>query len=55
MAYAGLGETDEAFRWLEAAFEQRNSFMDGLAVTMGFDAIRSDPPFADLLRRMSLH
>jgi eukaryotic-like serine/threonine-protein kinase len=54
MAYAGLGEADEAFRWLEEAFEQRDSFMDGLAVTMGFDAIRSDPRFAGLLRRMGL-
>jgi hypothetical protein len=50
----GLGEADEAFRWLEAAYEERASFMDGLAVTTGFDAIRSDPRFAQLLRRMGL-
>jgi eukaryotic-like serine/threonine-protein kinase len=55
MAYAGLGDADEAFRWLDAAFEQRASFMEGLAVSMGFDAIRSDPRFAVLLRRMNLH
>ena len=54
MAYAGLGDADEAFRWLETAYEERASFMDGLAVTMGFDAIRSDPRFDRLLRRMGL-
>lgn len=54
MAYAGLGDADEAFRWLETAYDERASFMDGLAVTMGFDAIRSDPRFDRLLRRMGL-
>lgn len=54
MAYSGLGEVDETFRWLEAAFDQRASFMEGLAVSMGFDGVRSDPRFADLLRRMKL-
>lgn len=54
MAYAGLGDADEAFRWLETAYEERASFMDGLAVTMGFDAIRPDPRFDRLLRRMGL-
>ena len=54
MAYAGLGDADEAFRWLETAYEERASFMDGLAVTMGFDSIRSDPRFDRLLGRMGL-
>ncbi len=54
MAHAGLGEADEAFRWLEAAFHERGSFMSVLAVTHGFDAIRGDPRFGDLLQRMGL-
>jgi serine/threonine-protein kinase len=54
MAYAGLGDADQAFRWLEEAFLQHASFMDGLAVAAGFDSIRSDPRFDDLLRRMRL-
>ena len=52
MAYAGLGEADEAFRWLEAAFRERGGFMNLLAVSSGFDALRPDPRFGDLLRRM---
>ncbi|MEO5825433.1 MAG: protein kinase [Gemmatimonadales bacterium] len=54
MAYAGLGETDDAFRWLEAGYRERGGFMNLLAVSSGFDAVRSDPRFADLLRRMGL-
>jgi TolB-like protein/tetratricopeptide (TPR) repeat protein len=54
MAYAGLGEADEAFRWLEAAYRERGGFMNLLAVSSGFEAVRSDPRFAGLLRRMGL-
>jgi hypothetical protein len=54
MAYAGLGNADAAFRWLDAALEQRASFMDGIAVAAGFERIRSDPRFTRLLRRMDL-
>ena len=54
MAYAGLGEVDEAFRWLEAAFLERGSFMNLLAVSSGFDTLRADPRLDDLLRRMGL-
>ena len=54
MAYAALGDVDEAFRWLERAYERHGSFMNLLAVTTGFDSVRADPRFADLLRRMGL-
>ena len=54
MAYAGMGEAEEAFRWLEAAFRERGSFMNLLAVSSGFDALRADSRFADLLGRMGL-
>ena len=52
LAYAGLGDKDAAFSWLERAYEERASFMDGLNVTPGFDILRSDPRFAALLKRM---
>jgi len=54
MAYAALGDVDEAFRWLERAYERHGSFMNLLAVTTGFDSLRADPRFSDLLRRMGL-
>ena len=52
LAYAGLGDKDAALRWLERAYTERASFMDGLNVTPGFDVLRSDPRFAALLERM---
>jgi tetratricopeptide (TPR) repeat protein len=54
MAYAALGDVDEAFRWLDRAYERHGSFMNLLAVTTGFDSVRADPRFSDLLRRMGL-
>jgi tetratricopeptide (TPR) repeat protein len=54
MAYAGLGDADEAFRWLEAAFDERGSFMNLLGVSAGFESVRADRRYEDLLRRMGL-
>jgi serine/threonine-protein kinase len=54
LAYAGLGDKDAAFRWLERAYDEHASFMDGLKVTPGFDVLHSDPRFAVLLARMNL-
>ena len=52
LAYAGLGDKDAAFRWLERAYDEHASFMDGLKVTPGFDVLHSDPRFTALLGRM---
>jgi len=56
MAHAGLGagEADAAFRWLEAGRAAHGAFMNLIGVSVGFDAVRSDPRFAELLRRMGL-
>jgi TolB-like protein/Tfp pilus assembly protein PilF len=51
--YAGLGEKDKAFEWLEKAYEER-SITGEIRVTELYDPLRSDPRFADLLRRMNL-
>jgi hypothetical protein len=49
---AGLGDKDAAFRWLERAYDERASFMDGVKVTRGFDVLRSDSRFTALLERI---
>jgi hypothetical protein len=54
MAYAGVGNSDEAFRWLEAAFVEHACFMNLLAVTTGFESLRPDPRYDDMLERMGL-
>jgi serine/threonine protein kinase/TolB-like protein/Tfp pilus assembly protein PilF len=51
--YAGLGEKDQAFAWLERAYEDRTYWMAGLKVDPQLDTLRSDPRFRDLLRRMN--
>ena len=52
LIYAGLGEKDAAFEWLEKAFEQRTVYMLWLNVDPSFDDLRSDSRFEDLLRRI---
>jgi len=52
--YIALGEVQQAFSWLEKAYEQRSSFLRWLKVDPRFDPVRSDPRFLDLLRRVGL-
>ena len=53
--YIALGEKDLAFVWLERAFEQRSSAMEGLKCDrLYYDPIRSDPRFDALMRRVGL-
>jgi TolB-like protein/tetratricopeptide (TPR) repeat protein len=52
--YAGLGEADRAFEQLEIAYEKREPWILALKVSPGFDTIRSDPRFDDLLRRIGV-
>lgn len=50
--YAALGEKDKAFEWLEKGYDER--FLIHIKTEPAFDPLRSDPRFADLLRRMNL-
>lgn len=52
--YTALGEKDEAFAWLEKAYEERAFQMQYLKVEPRWDSLRADPRFADLLRRVGL-
>jgi tetratricopeptide (TPR) repeat protein len=51
--YAGLGDHDQVFTWLDRAYEERASWMAYLQVDPTLDPFRSDPRFQDLLRRMN--
>jgi eukaryotic-like serine/threonine-protein kinase len=51
--YASLGEKDKAFEWLEKGYKERYA-ISIIKVDPRFDPLRSDPRFADLLRRMNL-
>ncbi|HEX9901468.1 MAG TPA: tetratricopeptide repeat protein, partial [Acidobacteriota bacterium] len=52
--YAALGDKDEAFRWLEAAVEERSTFVPWMRDNPAYAPLRSDPRFQDLVRRMKL-
>ena len=54
--YAGLGEKDKAFEWLEKSYEERSlaTGFGTIKVDPAYDPLRSDPRCADLLRRMNL-
>ena len=51
---AGLGEKDQAFAWLERDFEQRSGVLPNITYRVSFEDLRSDPRYADLVRRMGL-
>jgi hypothetical protein len=50
---ARLGNRDEAFRWLDKAYEQRIAF-GLLKVDPELDSLRSDARFQEHLRRLNL-
>jgi len=52
--YVGLGNKDQAFFWLEKAYQERSYYMAYLKVLPFLDSLRGDPRFDDLLRRIGL-
>jgi TolB-like protein/DNA-binding winged helix-turn-helix (wHTH) protein/Flp pilus assembly protein TadD len=50
--FVALGDTDQAITWLEKGYEER--FNPGVLLRPGFDPLRSDPRFEDLVRRIGL-
>lgn len=50
--YALLGEKDRAFALLEKAFEDRHPWLVFIKTDPQFEPLRSDPRFADLVRRV---
>jgi tetratricopeptide (TPR) repeat protein len=51
--YLRAGENDLALDWLERAFEHQDANMYKLGVRPLHDAVRDDPRFQDLVRRMN--
>lgn len=52
--YTGLGQKDQAFKWLDKAFEERDIWLMNLKVDPLFKPLRSDHRFSDLLIRIGL-
>jgi TolB-like protein/Tfp pilus assembly protein PilF len=53
--HLGLGETDEAFRLLDSAYQERVDRLIYLNVEPIADPIRSDPRFAQLMAKVGFH
>lgn len=51
--YVALGDQNQAMTWLEKSYEER--FNPGVLLRPGFDPLRSDRRFQDLLRRIGLN
>ena len=54
LVYVGLGEKDQAFAWLEKAYQERHPYLILIKVEPVFDVLRSDPRFQDLVQRIGL-
>ena len=53
MLYAGMGNADLTFQWLEKAYQSREARIHELR-SMEFDSVRLDPRYADLMHRVGL-
>lgn len=53
LVHAGLGEINQAFRWLDRAFDERSHWLVWLRLDPRWKSLHGDPRFAALIRRMS--
>jgi len=53
-AYGDAGESDLALSWLERAYVERTPMLLHIVADPGFDGIREDPRYNDLLRRIGI-
>jgi tetratricopeptide (TPR) repeat protein len=52
LIYTGLGDNDQAMAWLDKAYSER--FNPSILLRPGFDSLRSDSRFQDLVHRVGL-
>jgi serine/threonine-protein kinase len=54
VVYAGLDDKDQAFAWLEKAFQYHSHFLAALRLEPLLDSLRNDPRWSDLQRRVGM-
>ena len=52
--YAELGDKEHAFEWLNVAYNERDDGLISLKIQFILDSLRSDPRFAELVRKVGL-
>jgi tetratricopeptide (TPR) repeat protein len=54
VVYAGLGDKDKAFEWLEKDIQTKSGNVSSIRWAIPFESLRDDPRYKDLLKRMGL-
>ena len=54
LIYTAMGKKSEALDWLEKGYREKDTWTPWVKVLVEWDSLRSEPRFADLLRRLSL-
>lgn len=52
--YVALGDKEEAFRWIDRAIDEHSGAIHGISFMRHLEPLRSDPRFAERLRRIGL-
>jgi TolB-like protein/DNA-binding winged helix-turn-helix (wHTH) protein/Flp pilus assembly protein TadD len=52
--YAFRGESDEAFKWLDRAYAQKDTLLHGIKYRTDFDKLHDDPRYKAFLKKMNL-
>ena len=52
--YADMGDKEQAFHWLDIAYQDHDWLLIGLNTYFQLDPLRSDPRFAELVRKVGL-
>jgi TolB-like protein len=52
--YGFRGESDEAFKWLDRAYEQKDFGLSTIKYTLEFDKLHDDPRYKAFLKKMNL-
>jgi hypothetical protein len=52
--YAQLGDKEQAFLWLNTAFQEHDEHLMWLKIDFTLDSLRSDPRFAEMVRKVGL-
>lgn len=55
LAYGDLGDKDQAFAWLDRAYDDQSEYLMLLKYDPGFDSLRSDPRFDEMMRKVDQH
>jgi len=54
LLYADVGDKEQAFHWLNTAYQERDIAILSLKTDFQLDPIRSDPRFAELVHKVGL-